>query len=75
MQPFSVTVKKVQPNVRNHEIYVFDLLAKRDCADIRAIGHTTDGVYTVYVGDSQRPLAVYCDMTTNAVGWTVIFFS
>ena len=47
----------------------------RDCSELQALGFTTSGVYTVYVGDNQRPLAVYCDMTTESGGWTVILIS
>lgn len=41
----------------------------RDCADVMDQGHKTSGVYTVYVGRKLRPVAVYCDMTTNGGGW------
>jgi len=43
----------------------------RDCAEILALGSNTSRVYSIYIGVEQRPLSVFCDMTTTSGGWTV----
>ena len=48
-------------------------LAPRDCNDVWYFTGKTQsmsGVYTVFVGNDERPLSVYCEMTTTD-GWTV----
>ncbi|KAM3916885.1 microfibril-associated glycoprotein 4-like [Leptodactylus fuscus] len=42
-----------------------------DCQDVWDIGQTLSGVYTIYPQGLQRPLPVYCDMTTGGKVWTV----
>ena len=43
----------------------------RDCSAIYESGERFDGVYIVYIGDTQRPVKVYCDMGTDGGRWTV----
>ncbi|KAK2173691.1 hypothetical protein NP493_856g00005 [Ridgeia piscesae] len=44
----------------------------RNCADLYKLGVHTDGVYHVYPLRDDRPAAVFCDMTRDGGGWTVI---
>ncbi|XP_044295079.1 tenascin-N [Varanus komodoensis] len=44
-----------------------------DCSQIQQNGHSTSGIFTIYLsGDANRPVKVYCEMTTDRGGWLVI---
>jgi len=40
------------------------LVKPRDCYDIYNSGERSDGVYTVYIGSTQRAVQVYCESVT-----------
>ncbi|XP_061586121.1 fibrinogen C domain-containing protein 1-like isoform X2 [Cololabis saira] len=44
----------------------------RDCTDVMASGVVEDGVYSVFPIHQPEGFMVYCDMSTDGGGWTVI---
>ncbi|XP_075687078.1 microfibril-associated glycoprotein 4-like [Rhinoderma darwinii] len=42
-----------------------------DCQDVWDISRPSSGVYIIYPQGAQRPLPVYCDMTSGGMIWTV----
>ncbi len=42
------------------------------CKEVLKAGNTTDGVYTIQTSVSDPPAKVYCDMTKDQGGWTLL---
>uniref|UniRef100_A0A8D0HLX4 Tenascin n=1 Tax=Sphenodon punctatus TaxID=8508 RepID=A0A8D0HLX4_SPHPU len=44
----------------------------RDCSQALLNGESASGLYTIYVnGDTDQPMEVYCDMSSDGGGWIV----
>ncbi|XP_061624958.1 fibrinogen C domain-containing protein 1-like isoform X1 [Phyllopteryx taeniolatus] len=47
-------------------------LTPRDCSEVMAAGNSRDGVYSVFPVHEPDGFTVFCDLSTDAGGWTVI---
>ncbi|KAI0227535.1 Ryncolin-4 [Lamellibrachia satsuma] len=43
----------------------------QNCADVLEQGHTTSGVYNIYLSRAKKFIPVFCDMETDGGGWLV----
>ncbi|XP_061624960.1 fibrinogen C domain-containing protein 1-like isoform X3 [Phyllopteryx taeniolatus] len=46
-------------------------LTPRDCSEVMAAGNSRDGVYSVFPVHEPDGFTVFCDLSTDAGGWTV----
>nr|XP_034338043.1 microfibril-associated glycoprotein 4 isoform X2 [Crassostrea gigas] len=68
-----ITTTQTEQRHLKQEMESLNFKAETNCADIlNNYPHTRgrDGVYNIF--DSNKTMAVYCDMTTDNGGWTVI---
>ncbi|XP_077592142.1 fibrinogen C domain-containing protein 1-like isoform X2 [Stigmatopora nigra] len=47
-------------------------LVPRDCSDVLEAGNSQDGVYSIFPIHEPAGFMVYCDLSTDEGGWTVI---
>ncbi|XP_061134435.1 fibrinogen C domain-containing protein 1-like [Syngnathus typhle] len=47
-------------------------LTPKDCSEVMAAGNSRDGVYSIFPIHEPDGFMVYCDLSTDAGGWTVI---
>lgn len=50
----------------------YSLLFVTDCEEIRRMGFTTSGVYSIQPWNAKAPFEVYCEMDYYDGGWTLI---
>ena len=43
-----------------------------DCSEVKALGNSMSGIYSIYPGIFKSPVHAFCDMESNGGGWTVI---
>ncbi|KAI0228728.1 Ficolin-1 [Lamellibrachia satsuma] len=43
----------------------------QDCTDVLRQGHSTNGVYSIYLSRAKKFIPVFCDMETDGGGWLV----
>ncbi|XP_042889426.1 fibrinogen-like protein 1 [Penaeus japonicus] len=72
-QAIRSTVNQMEEDLAQveNQLHTLKRVTQWDCAQLLLQGYTENGVYSIYPRNSNKSVAVWCDMKTDGGGWTV----